>query len=79
MMRIGVILSLTFGLFFAATWVNLASAVEAQRPGRTGTTLQKPAIGGPFREYRGQFLWPPDWLADLGGFELRYSHFKKRL
>src|SRR6266852_5041389 len=28
---------------------------------------QKPAIGGPFREYRGQFLWPPDWLADLGG------------
>jgi hypothetical protein len=37
-MRNDVILSLTFGLFIATAGVNLASAVEAQRPGPTATT-----------------------------------------
>jgi hypothetical protein len=30
---------------------------------------QKPAIGGPFYEYHGQFLRAPDCLAGAGGFE----------
>jgi hypothetical protein len=37
-MRKDVILSLLFGLLFVAAGVNLASAVEAQRPGPTATT-----------------------------------------
>src|ERR1700676_1405570 len=40
---------------------------------RRTANSQKPAIGGPLWHCRGQSLRAPDWLADLGGFELAHS------
>jgi hypothetical protein len=40
---------------------------------------QKPAIGGPFCEYQGQFLRTPDCVAGAGGFEPPYGGIKIRL
>jgi hypothetical protein len=39
---------------------------------------QKPAIGGPFCEYQGQFLLAPDCLAGAAGIEPRYGDFESR-
>jgi len=46
---------------------------------RPTANSQKPAIGGHFWYYWGQNLLASDWLADLGGFELRYSQFANAL
>ena len=61
----------TFGVF--------AAKVAKYGAWRPRANLQKPAIGGHFFYFRGQILAAPDWLADLGGFELPYYHSKKRL
>jgi len=58
---------------------DLALEVAKFGAWRPRANLQKPAIGGHFFYYWGQILTAPDWLADLGGFELPYSPFKKRL
>jgi hypothetical protein len=41
--------------------------------------LQEPAIGGHLCDYWVRLPGLPDCLADLGGFELPYYQFEKRL
>jgi hypothetical protein len=59
-----------------ADFAPAAANFGARRP---TANWQKPPIGGRFRDYRGQNLQAPDWLAGAGGFEPSHGEFTARI